>query len=239
MSLAASEQGKPYVWSAEDPEHGFDCSGLVYWAAKQLGVTVPRVTYDQFRELQAVNRNQLQPGDLIYSHWGRNGPESHVVIYAGGDQVVEASSAAGQVRTRTIDDAYWSHVDGIRRISALGGPASSVSKTGVPNYTGSSGSSGGSSGSSGPSWWEFLPPVALYEWVTGSGSVGQATRSGLDGISDGMHALGASAVQVGNLANLVTKLWLPTNILRGVLFLWGTAFILIGIWFLASEVKNS
>jgi hypothetical protein len=86
--MAARQIGKPYVWGGESrAEGGFDCSGLIQWAYKQMGINLGRTTYDQISEGRAVNPGkpgQFRPGDLIFPHKG------HVVMYVGGGKVIAA-----------------------------------------------------------------------------------------------------------------------------------------------------
>src|SRR4051794_2390894 len=39
--------GVPYVWGGTDPKKGLDCSGLVQLVYRNLGVELPRVSYQQ------------------------------------------------------------------------------------------------------------------------------------------------------------------------------------------------
>ena len=48
VGLVESKLGKPYVWGATGP-NSFDCSGLMQWAYKKIGVNIPRTSYDQSR----------------------------------------------------------------------------------------------------------------------------------------------------------------------------------------------
>lgn len=61
----------------------------------------------------------------------------------------------------------------------------------------------------------------------------------LTNVGNAMGSVAQSALSVGELATHVTKLFMPTNVLRGAAFLLGLMFILIGIWFLAREVRES
>jgi hypothetical protein len=51
--------------------------------------------------------------------------------------------------------------------------------------------------------------------------------------------LGESALSVGAVANAITRAMLPGNLLRGVFLFQGLIFILIGIWFLSREIRES
>ncbi len=64
LNVANQLVGTPYVWGGADPS-GFDCSGLIQYAAKQIGVNVPRVSRDQAKAGVEVNLSEARPGDLI------------------------------------------------------------------------------------------------------------------------------------------------------------------------------
>lgn len=101
VAWALRRRGKPYLWGAEGPA-AYDCSGLVRQAWRHAGVSIPRVTYDQFRSGKPVRRADLRPGDLVFFHPGPDGPE-HVGLYAGRRQMVEAPHAGATVRLASID----------------------------------------------------------------------------------------------------------------------------------------
>jgi hypothetical protein len=85
LKAAAKQIGRPYVWGGESrAEGGFDCSGLIQWAYSQVGINLPRTTYDQIHAGRNVLGQPLQPGDLIFPHTG------HVVMYVGGGKVIAA-----------------------------------------------------------------------------------------------------------------------------------------------------
>src|SRR5690606_19079030 len=69
IAFAKAQLGKPYVYGAEGPD-AYDCSGLVQAAWKAAGVSIPRVTTDQFAAGTKVSTSQLQPGDLVFYYAG-------------------------------------------------------------------------------------------------------------------------------------------------------------------------
>lgn len=124
---AESEIGKPYVYGATGPA-SFDCSGLTQSAWRAAGVAIPRTSEQQAAFGSPVAQGQQQPGDLITSNWG-DGPSSHVSMYAGSGQVVEASHTGTNVRMLPYDSDYIAHTDTIRRMPGAGG-ASGTSAAG-------------------------------------------------------------------------------------------------------------
>lgn len=87
VAQAAKHIGTRYVYGGASPS-GFDCSGLVQYACRKLGVSVGRSASAQYSNGTAVSRNNLQAGDLVF--FSRGGGISHVAIYAGGGQVIHA-----------------------------------------------------------------------------------------------------------------------------------------------------
>jgi cell wall-associated NlpC family hydrolase len=112
---ALSLRGAPYRIGGDDPS-GFDCSGLVQYVYQQHGVPMPREVRQQFRVGKSVDRDQLEPGDLVFFSTVAPGA-SHVGIIIGGDQFVHAPSERGVVRVETLSSQYWaSRFVGAKRV---------------------------------------------------------------------------------------------------------------------------
>ena len=78
--------GVPYVWGGSSIPPGLDCSGLVYWAAQQLGWGWPRLTAAGYQAASTpVAWGAKVPGDLLF--WGA--PAHHVAIVSGPSTMVE------------------------------------------------------------------------------------------------------------------------------------------------------
>ena len=82
LSIALQYEGSPYVWGGTSPSVGFDCSGIVQYAYKQIGVSLPRTSGDQMNYVRShgrwtTNINELQYGDLVFF-------PGHVAFYVGG-----------------------------------------------------------------------------------------------------------------------------------------------------------
>src|ERR671912_921007 len=113
---ALALRGAPYRDGGIDPS-GFDCSGFVRYVYEQHGVAVPRQVRDQFRIGMNVDRDDLEPGDLVFFSTTAPGA-SHVGIVIGGDQFVHAPSERGVVRVESLAAAYWaSRYIGAKRVS--------------------------------------------------------------------------------------------------------------------------
>jgi cell wall-associated NlpC family hydrolase len=113
---ALSLRGAPYRDGGIDPS-GFDCSGFVRYVYEQHGVPMPRQVREQFRVGKNVDRDRLEPGDLVFFSTVAPGA-SHVGIMIGGDQFVHAPSEKGVVRVESLAAQYWaSRYVGAKRVS--------------------------------------------------------------------------------------------------------------------------
>jgi peptidoglycan DL-endopeptidase CwlO len=111
IPYATSKVGSPYVWGAEGP-NAFDCSGLMVWAFRQIGISLPHYSGSQYAMTTRVSRAQLAPGDLVF--WGGGGSE-HVALYMGGNQIVHAFGSAGGTRITHLD-GWWKAPSGYGRL---------------------------------------------------------------------------------------------------------------------------
>ena len=120
-ALARSFVGKaPYVYGGAGPG-GFDCSGFTMYIYGRFGIRLPHGATDQMRCGAAVDRSQLQPGDLIFFHDDNysTSPASHCGIYVGSDQFVHASTygSGGVLLTALNGNPYYSaHYIAARRM---------------------------------------------------------------------------------------------------------------------------
>ena len=101
VRLAAAQKGKPYRWGAAGPS-SFDCSGLVQYVYKRLGISIARTTYSQYRTLRHISHAAMQPGDLVFLD--RLG---HVGIYAGFGYIWHAPHTGTRVRLSLIWDRHY------------------------------------------------------------------------------------------------------------------------------------
>lgn len=102
---ALAQLGKPYVWGATGPS-SFDCSGLVQYAYKGVGVDLPHHTYEQMRMGQQVPSGQAQAGDLVFSNFSGPGQPEHVQLAIGGGQVVEAQQHGVPVKVSPMPTGH-------------------------------------------------------------------------------------------------------------------------------------
>lgn len=96
---AMTQQLKPYVWGAEGP-NSYDCSGLVMWAYKKVGINLPHYTGSQWTAGRHISRDELRPGDLVFFYRDLH----HVGIYIGGGLMVHAPRTGDVVRVASINN---------------------------------------------------------------------------------------------------------------------------------------
>ncbi|MCX8049859.1 MAG: C40 family peptidase [Methylohalobius sp.] len=94
--------GVPYRYGGESISYGFDCSGLVYYVHKRLGISIPRTAEEQWRKARRVRR--ALPGDLLFFRPPKY--RIHVGIYLGGGRFVHAPSTGKRVRIAPLN-SYW------------------------------------------------------------------------------------------------------------------------------------
>lgn len=108
-------RGVPYRNGGTTPQ-GFDCSGLVAYVLARHGLEMPRQTRAQFRVGRNVDRDEIQPGDLVFFSTVASGA-SHVGIAVDADEFVHAPSSKGVVRVERLTLPYWSRrYVGARRV---------------------------------------------------------------------------------------------------------------------------
>ena len=117
IDLAHKQLGKPYVWGAEGP-NSFDCSGLIYYVYKNAAsITLPRTSSEQYSAGVAVSRSNLKAGDLIFSSTDGTGNITHVAIYVGDGQMIQAPRNGKNVEKVSINNSYWNKAYvGARRV---------------------------------------------------------------------------------------------------------------------------
>lgn len=100
VAFARKQLGKPYQYGATGP-NSYDCSGLTHAAYASAGVSISRTSQQQYRQGQAVSAAALQPGDLVF-YYNSTSP-SHVAMYIGNGQIIEALKTGTNVRIDSIN----------------------------------------------------------------------------------------------------------------------------------------
>ena len=106
VDYALSRIGCAYEWGAEGP-NTFDCSGLVTWAYRQVGIEVPHQTELQYATAAArLPVSEAEPGDVLWIGYG-DGSGGHVgiALEKGGTRYVHAPTFGAYVRD--TDPLSW------------------------------------------------------------------------------------------------------------------------------------
>lgn len=103
VRYAMAQIGSAYVYGAAGPS-AFDCSGLTMMAWAQAGVGLPHSSSAQMGSGRPVSQSELQPGDLVFYY----SPVSHVGIYIGNGQIVNALNPGAGVRISGVNDMPYS-----------------------------------------------------------------------------------------------------------------------------------
>ena len=102
VALALQHLGVPYVWGGADPS-GFDCSGLVMYVYRQLGISLPHFTGYQWVLGERIAKEDLAPGDIVFFYPQSYGP-GHEGLYIGGGKFVHAPSTGDVVKISSLSE---------------------------------------------------------------------------------------------------------------------------------------
>ena len=105
--MAAAQVGKPYALGGIGP-NVFDTSGLLTYCYKQVtGETLSEYTSDQAKKGIEVQKEDLQPGDVVF-FWSVNpGTAEYQGIYIGDGMFVAARNPQNPVSEMKIDSPYF------------------------------------------------------------------------------------------------------------------------------------
>ncbi len=109
-NFALQYLGYDYVYGANSPSTGFDCSGLTSYVFKQFGYSISRTASQQYRTAgSTISKSELAVGDLVF--FSSNGSSvTHVGIYIGNNQFVHASTSDTGVIISSLTSAYYTRV---------------------------------------------------------------------------------------------------------------------------------
>lgn len=120
MNKLMGQLGKPYRWGGSSPMTGFDCSGLVYYAYKDLvNFRIPRTANEMYHleDAAAVNRSELESGDLVFFRIQGRGTADHVGVYVGNGKFIQSPRTGRDIQITSLSEDYWQrHYVGARRV---------------------------------------------------------------------------------------------------------------------------
>lgn len=98
--------GIPYRWGGDTVVDGMDCSGFVRAVYNLCGVNIPRTSREQYRVGDAVGRDELKDGDLVF--FGASSDEiNHVGIFVGNGRFVHAPRRGDDIKVSSMDESYF------------------------------------------------------------------------------------------------------------------------------------
>jgi hypothetical protein len=101
-ALAANLVGAPYRFGGAAPD-GFDCSGLVWYVYRTVGIGLPRTAAEQRAAVRPVDVDHLQPGDLLFFQT----PANHVGVYVGDGEFVHAPATGRTVERARVKSPFF------------------------------------------------------------------------------------------------------------------------------------
>ncbi|MBB2945862.1 soluble lytic murein transglycosylase-like protein [Actinoplanes lutulentus] len=140
VAAAKKYLGTPYVFGSDTPSKGLDCSGLVQQAYEDLGVDLPRNSWQQAKAGRPVgSMSDAKPGDIL----AFNSPVDHVAIYLGDNKMIAAPKPGDHVKIqsvyekpshirRVLDDIPAAAVQDMSALRPAGLRAPAGGVTGVP-----------------------------------------------------------------------------------------------------------
>ncbi|WP_338714142.1 NlpC/P60 family protein [Lactiplantibacillus plantarum] len=148
-----------YVWGAAGPS-AFDCSSLVEYSLKKMGISFPRTSGEQYRASKHVSNPK--PGDLVF--FGPGGSE-HVGVYTGNGKFYSAENEHDGMGISKVHGGGFGSFAGYGRVPGLSDSASS------DKSSKSSGLLGTIKKQVGGGFWSFISKLADMFGDDGGGSI--------------------------------------------------------------------
>lgn len=127
FEIAEQLLGHPYLWGGRSIYHheinthltGLDCSSLIQLLYRISGKEIPRDAHDQF--LKSTPQTRMKPGDLIFIRY-HDKPQriGHVMLYAGGDFILDANITDKKVIKTTALKRYGRSLDSVKTGEDIG-----------------------------------------------------------------------------------------------------------------------
>lgn len=120
MAKLMNQLGKRYQWGGSSPHTGFDCSGLVWYAYKDLvKFRIPRTANEMYHlhDAAPVKRESLEKGDLVFFRINGSGAADHVGVYLGNGKFIQSPRTGKDIQISALSEDYWQrHYLGARRM---------------------------------------------------------------------------------------------------------------------------
>jgi hypothetical protein len=107
LEYALAQRGKPYRWGGTGPD-AFDCSGIIYMAYRNAGLTIPRTTFGQWPFGLRVQPGSEQAGDLVFFNAGPGTSKDHPghvgMVVSPGKMIEARCTNCGPIKVTTYGD---------------------------------------------------------------------------------------------------------------------------------------
>ena len=107
---AKKHLGLPYVYGGTSLVDGCDCSGFVCTMSRDsIGVPLPRTSRAIFNKMTVIEKENLEPGDLVFFKTTSTGSISHVGIFIGENKFIHAASDGPEtgVIITSLNERFW------------------------------------------------------------------------------------------------------------------------------------
>lgn len=118
IATARTLAGAPYLWGGTTPDSP-DCSGFTFRLFHVYGINLARDANDQALQGQAISFDSRQPGDLIFYTDVSGGPVTHVGLFMGNNQIMDANPWLGLSIHSLADMQKWYVYHSVRRVISL------------------------------------------------------------------------------------------------------------------------
>ena len=106
VSYASSFLGTRYILGGASPS-GFDCSGFTMYVYGKYGVNLAHSARAQASVGTAVDRANLEAGDLVLFKGATGNSIGHVGIYIGGNNFIHASNPSDGVKITSMSTRFY------------------------------------------------------------------------------------------------------------------------------------
>jgi Cell wall-associated hydrolases (invasion-associated proteins) len=107
VEYAKEYLGVPYAYGGATPD-GFDCSGFTQYVTENFGGYLPHSSSEQYHYGISVDKDELQPGDLVFfGTSGNTNQIGHVGIYIGDGKFIHAPQSGGTVEISNMSNVYF------------------------------------------------------------------------------------------------------------------------------------
>jgi len=103
-----------YVFSGSTTR-GWDCSGMVVWTYKRMGVTLPHSANKQGHVGRRVSKPQV--GDIVVFAYPKRTDFYHAAIYIGNNKIINANLMYGTTVIQPLKDFAKSQIRFVRVIN--------------------------------------------------------------------------------------------------------------------------